>query len=244
MATAATIVKGALQQIGVLGESETPTAAQLADGFRRLNMMLSSWRLQKRLLLIIEREVFPFVAGKGSPSNPYLVGPGGDLETTPRPLAVMGAATLQQTGVTPYPETPLALYTDRGYGGVPVKALSNGQAHGVWYQPASPLGKLYLYPVPDAAINSLVLYLQKPLITFETYFADYDLPDGAEEPIEANLAVRLCAGYSVPVPPDVQALARSSLAMLKRSTYQLVDLASPFNAGGQYDIYTDQVFYK
>lgn len=230
-----TLVTGALQLIGVVAESETPTYAQLQDGHRRLNMMLRSWALQPRTLLITEREVFTMTAGKGSPSNPYTIGPGGDLNTA-RPVSVLGAATLL-TSAAPTQETFLTVYTDAMYFGQSNKALSNGLGAGVWYQPTSPLGKLYLYPVPDVATNDLVLYLQKPLANFAAMTTSYDLPDGAEEAIEYNLAVRLCPVYSVAVPPDVQQLARVSLSTLKRSTYQLVDLPSPFTGGGWYDIY-------
>lgn len=233
------IVTGALQLIGVLAESETPTYAQLQDGHRRLNMMLRGWRLHPRLLLVTEREVFDMTAGKGSLADPYTIGPGGDLDTE-RPQAILGAATLLTTS-TPTVETFLSVYSGPMYFGVPVKGLSNGLAHGLWYQPTSPLGKLYLYPVPDTATHDLVLYLQKPLTTFATLTTSYDLPDGAEEVIEYNLAVRLCAVYSVPVPPDVSQIARSSLGALKRSSYELVDLPSPFGRGGFYDIYSDTI---
>jgi hypothetical protein len=242
MASATTIGRGALQLIGVLGESETGSYGQLADAYRRLNMMLGSWSLQPRTLLITEREVFDMTAGKGSPSNPYTIGPGGDLNTE-RPISIAGAATLLTTS-TPNVETPLAVYTTNRYDGLAVKALSNGLAAGVYYQPTTPLGTLFVFPVPDIATNDLVLYLQKPLVTFAALVTDYTLPDGAEEALEYNLAIRLCAVYSVPVPPDVQALARSSLAILKRSTYQLVDLSSPFAGGGIYDINSDQVYRR
>lgn len=239
MASAATIGKGALSLIGVLGESETPSTAMASDAWRRLNMMLGSWALQPRTLLITEREVFSMTAGKGSPSNPYTIGPGGDLNTE-RPIAIAAAATLL-TSSTPNVETPIAVYTDAQYGGVPIKALSNGLIAGVWYQPTSPLGKVYTYPVVDTVTNDLVLYLRKPLAAFAALTTEYDLPPGADEALEYNLAVRLCAPYSVAVPPDVSALARSSLAVLKRSTYQLVDLPSPFAAGGFYDIQSDSI---
>lgn len=239
MASASTIARGALQLIGVLADGETGSYAQLSDAYRRLNMMLGSWSLQPRTLLITEREVFDMTAGKGSPSNPYTIGPGGDFNTE-RPVAIKGAATLLTTS-TPTVETGLRVYSAAEYESIAVKGLSNGLAAGVYYQPMTPLGKLYVWQVPDIATNDLVLYLQKPLASFADLTTDYTLPDGAEEAIEYNLAVRLAPTYSVAIPPDVGAMARSSLAVLKRSTYELVDLPSPFARGGVYDIFSDTV---
>lgn len=232
--TARSLITGALQLIGVLADGETPSASMLSDGFRRLNMMMGSWSLQPRTFLIMSREVFDMTAGKGAPDNPYTIGPGGDLDTD-RPVGLYAATTLL-TASSPNVETPLIVYNDAMYAGIAVKALSNGMASGVWYKPTSPLGELYVYQVPDIATNQLVLYLQKPLVSFATVGTGYDLPDGAPEAIEYNLALRLCPIYSVQVPPDVQIMARSSLSILKRSSYQLVDLPTPFSRRGRYDI--------
>lgn len=237
--SAQTIITGALELIGVLAEGETPTYAQSQQGLRRLNMMLRGWSLQPRTFLVTEREVFDLVAGKGSTSDPYTIGPGGDLDTE-RPMAITRAATLL-TSSTPSVESPIAVYDSNQYQSIVTKGLSNGMAAGVYLQLTAPLAKLYVWPVLDSATNDLVLYLKKPLASFANLTTTYDLPDGAEEAIEYNLAVRLCGPFTIPIDPDIKAIARSSLSNLKRSTYELVDLASPFAAGGQYDIYSDTI---
>ena len=43
MATARDYITSSLKEIGVLGEQETPTAAQSADGLEALNDLIDQW---------------------------------------------------------------------------------------------------------------------------------------------------------------------------------------------------------
>lgn len=226
--TGSVIVRGAFETIGVLGEGQTLDAGKGADGFRRLNLMMRSWSLQNLTIPVTVREVFDLTANKGSTTNPYTIGIGGDFNTARPPTqnSLVGVGLIL-TSSSPPVETPQTIFTDAMWQAIQIKDLSSGGdgiPTGVYYNPTYPLGKLYLWPVPSVGINDLALYLRKPLTAFPSPTAVVDLPDGSEEAIEYNLARRLCGPYSVPLDPEVREIARTSLGILKRSNYHLFDL--------------------
>lgn len=226
--TASVLIRGAFETIGVLGEGQTLDASKGADGFRRLNLMLRSWSLQNLTIPVTVREVFDLVTDQGGPDNPYTIGDGGDFDTDRPPTqnSLVGAGLIL-TSSDPTVEIPRAIYTDTMYQQTQIKDLASGGSGvptGVYYNPTYPLGKIYLWPVPSSDENDLALYLRKPLSAFASQTVEVDLPDGSEEAIEYNLAVRLCGPYSVPVDSDVKAMAKMSLGMLKRANYHLYDL--------------------
>ena len=238
--TAATIGRAALELIGVLGGSETMNAEQGADALRRLNMMVGSWTLQPLTIPTIAREVFDMTSGKGSPTNPYTVGLTGNLVTArPAVGSLVGAAYIL-TASDPDVEVPITIYTDAAYQAIQIKDLSNTLISGIYYRPDSPLGKLFTWPVANTAENDLVLYLRKPFTRFASLTTAYDFPEGAEEAMEYNLAVRLMAPYSVPPIADVVQMAKTSLGVFKRSNYKLFDLpqdpATTHDHGAFYNI--------
>lgn len=248
--TASVIVRGAFDTIGVLGEADTMDAAKGADGLRRLNLMMRSWMLQNLTIPVTVREVFDLVANQGGPDNPYTIGVGGDFDTERPPTqnSIVGAGLIL-TSSSPTVEIPRALFTDDAWQAIQVKALTSGGTGiptGIYYNPTytSQLGKIYTWPVPNTGDNDLALYLRKPLTRFADLTTSYDLPDGCEEAIEYNLAVRLCGPYSVPVDPDVRTMARTSLAIYKRANYHLADLsidpALTNDRRGGYNIQTGQ----
>lgn len=223
-----TIVTGALLLLGVIDPEDTPSNPMMADGRRRLNNMMGQWSLQELTIPTIERDVFAIVAGKGSPANPYSVGSGGDLGMV-RPVRMAGCG-LQLNASLPTPvEIPRGMLTDASYQALQIKDLTNALFTNAYYNPtfASGLGQLFLWPVPDGSQpTSLVLYHAQQLGLFTSPTAQYDLPEGTDEAIEYNLALRLSDVYKVDSATltTIASIARTSLAIYKRSNTPLVDL--------------------
>lgn len=221
----AVICTGALQLVGAVDPEDPIDSPMLSDAFRRLNLMMGQWGLQNLTIPVLAREVFPTMIGKGSPANPYTVGPGGDCDTT-RPAALEGAGLLLRASSPPV-EIPRALLTRGAYQSLRIKDLQSSEFTDVHYEPsfAGGFGRLYVYPVVNNTLNAIVLYRRAQLGRFVTPTTNYDLPDGAEEPIEYNLARRLLTVYSVPLETkmDIMGIAKQSLAIYKRSNTQISD---------------------
>lgn len=243
MSSAVAIIAGAFEILGVLEAGQTIGGELLSDGYRRLQNMMGMLGIQTLTAPVVGREVFPLVAGKGGPSNPYTVGPTGDLVTV-RPNQLEGAGLLLG-GNTPQAtvEIPRTLYTDDAYEAIPIKEMQNSLFTGVFYGADSENGTLMLWPVPNTALHSLVLYRLDQLGPFVTMTASYPLPPGYDEMLEYQLAKRLQGPYRRQMLPSDIELATESLASVKRQNYKDNDLATDpalTGGGGGFNIQTGQ----
>ena len=239
--TGQSIITFALQQIGVFGVGQTLGASDATIGLSRLNAMVSGLNIQSLARLVVTRSVLDLVADQST----YTIGPGGDFNVA-RPTAIQNASLLLNSS-SPSIEIPLALLTDQAYQSIALKTQTNTLPTALYYQPTfttAGRGTIILWPVPTTAENDLVLYYQQALVEFAALTTAYYWPEGAEEMLGYNLALRLCSIYARPVPDDVRLLARQSLATFKRQNMRMVDLSNDATAIGSrmgaYNIQTDQ----
>jgi hypothetical protein len=239
--TALEIISRAYQTLGVQDPSESVSAALGQFGFWRLNRLVAQWAAGHALTIpTSSRTVIPIVLGKGTEANPITIGPTGDVVMTTRPLALESAGLLL-AGTAPRVEIERAVYTDAMWNAIAVKDMTSSLFTGVYYTPAVPNGEIILWPVPDTAIHSLVIYRGEQVPPFANLSTSYVLPDGYVDALEFNLAVRLGPGSGVQVTPELQDLARSSLATIKRgNNTTMTDLANDFafDGGDGYNILT------
>jgi hypothetical protein len=224
MASAVDLIGGAFGLIGVLEAGQTIGGDLLADGYRRLQNMMGILGLQTLTAPTIGREVFALVAGKGGPSNPYTIGPTGDLVTT-RPNALEGAGLLL-AGPDPRVEIPRTLYTDDAYEALPIKDLPNALFTGAYYNAFAGNGTINLWPVPNTTLHALVLYRLDQIGPFASPTATYTLPPGYDEMLEGQLAKRLRGPYRRQLDPEVVKDIDDALAVCKRQNYKDNDLAT------------------
>jgi len=246
MATSArAIITDAFLTLGVFEPGEVLPASDASFAFGRLQSMQSAWKLEPLTSPTNVRETFPLVANKGGPANPYTIGPGGDLNTS-KPVSdyeLVGLG-LVLGGTSPAVEIPRTWLTDDAWQAIQVKTLSNALFTEGYYNPtyAGGLGTLNLWPVPDNNLHTLVLYRDLPIVSVVSLDASYDLPDGYFDALSYNLAVRLAKPYGQVIAPDLDALARQTLAVAKRANTRLTDLptdpALTHNKRGGYNIQT------
>lgn len=240
--TAVSLITRALKTIGVLAAGDTPGGYMITDSFLDLNEMMGSLAIQPQTIGVIAREEFALVAGQGGPSNPYTIGPGGNFNTS-RPADLDGAGILLG-GTPPLIEVPRAIYTDDAYEAVAIKELQSSIFTGVYYNQtfSAGLGEINLWPVPNTATNSLVLYRSQQLETFSSLTATYYVANGYAEMLRYQLAVRLAIVFQKPISSDVKEMATVTLANVKHSNYKLSDLptdpALTSNLRGGYNILT------
>ena len=226
MAKAVDIIQGAFELLGVLEAGQIIGGELLADGSRRLLNMIGLLGIQTLMAPTTSREVFDLVAGKGGPSNPYTIGPTGDLVTS-RPNQLEGAGLLLG-GNTPQAtvEIPRTIYTDDAWEAISIKDMPNALFTGVYYNAAAGNGILNLWPVPNTALHKLVLYRLDQVGPFTSMTADYTIPAGYDEMLEYNLAFRLQGPYRRQMLPSDVELAKESLAICKRQNYKDNDFAT------------------
>lgn len=224
------------------GESVDPTFAEAARTL--LNRMLSQWRTRSLLIPVIARERFDLVANQGGPDNPYTIGDGGDFDTERPPTQnSIQSANLILTSTTREVRVPLGIYTDQAYDANQIPDMSNSQPTGLYYNPtyADGFGSIFLWPVPDVSTNDLELFLAKPLVSFANLTTSYDLPDGADDALVYQLALRLAGPNGRTLSDDDQKIARTSLDAFMRANVHLSDQMNDANfAGARRTLYNIQ----
>ena len=208
MSTVRDLIRAALLDLGVIASGESPTADEAADAFRRLNLLLETWRLERLLVYGID-EVTKVLTGASS----YTIGVGADINTT-RPVALERAGQ-RLAGTSPTLEYPLAPLTDEEYEAIAFKGLQSSIARWIYLDRAYPMATIRTWPVLPAG-DTLALYLLHPLTAFASLDTTVALPPGYELALQSNLSLHLAPSYrDCVVSDDLRMQARDSKALIK-----------------------------
>lgn len=222
--TALDLIRSSLVLTGALAQGEDPTNADAQDALRRLNLLVSAWKTQRLTMTGVEENVYPLVGSQAE----YTIGPGGDFDQfRPTYLEYCG---LILANTNPATEIKQAIITVKDWSYQAVKSQTSTQPTQVYYNQTftqtgadAGLSTLIFWPVPTL-VNSVRLYCPRPIDSFATLSTVYSLPDGAEEALEYNLAVRLIqSGFGLRSNlQDIIPMAKESLGVYKRSNVQPV----------------------
>lgn len=222
--TARDIIQSALVMTGTLSQGESPAPGDVNDAFRRLNRMVSGWKNQRLTMTGEEINDYALV---GSQSE-YWIGPGGDFnQFRPTFLEYCG---LVLTNTTPDTEIKVPIITVKDWSYQSVKDQTSTQPTQVYYDTTfqttglhAGQSKLIFWPVPTD-VNSVRLYCPKPIAEFADLSTAYTLPEGYEDALEYNLAVRLIqAGMGLREHlSDIVPMARETLGIIKRANVRPV----------------------
>jgi hypothetical protein len=223
-------VTAALKKIGVLATGESLDAEEATDGLAEGNRLLSSWSTEGLMVHAITAESpLTLVAGDST----VTLGISGDITT--RPVTIEQAVV--RSGTTDY--APLVPLSAEQYAAIATKS-SEGIPGFYFDDGGYPQRTLTLWPVPSSA-DSLLLWTRRALTQIATIDTSVSLPDGYEDALIYNLAVRLAPEYGRPVPDVIGLLAQETKQNLKRinqrPAYLRCDaIPTSSRAGGWYDI--------
>lgn len=203
--TVADFIKTGLRTIGIIASGETPSAADTSDGLEILNRMLGSWSTDGFLVYENKRETFPLVSGIAT----YTFGTGGDFNSA-RPQ-IIDYVRVQKDSI----EYKVEIVNEQRWSEIGLKSLQSNFPSVVFLSGTFPLETINLWPVPNEA-NSLVIYSQKPLTKFASTSDTISWPEGYEEAVLYNFAVRLSPEYGKPIDAGMLSLANELKANLKR----------------------------
>lgn len=200
------------------GTGETPTDDEMVDALAWLNSMIDAWGLHNLTKYMLLRTATTLVSGTAS----YTVGSGGTINIV-RPTEIRHAGLILDTGAATPVEAPITVLDDDAYAAWPQKTYQTTYTRAVYYDHnwAAGLGKLYPLPIPSVGTTQLVIYTPVSIAEFADRTTDYTFPNGYEEALEYNLALRIATPFGRTVPDVVALTARSSLAILKRANLRL-----------------------
>lgn len=226
------VIKSAMRKLGLVASGEDPTPSEYTDGLEALQSMLRLWSSKKILVFASTRETVTLVPGQAA----YTWGSGGNI-TTDRPHALTDAF-VRDSNNTDY---DVSVITEGRYNSITNKDIG-GRPSYAFLHPLYPLAYLYLYPTPDTA-DTIHLDSLKPF-TETSSFSDISdtlaIPVNYEEPIIANLAVRIAPEYGKSVSVEIASLAASGYDFLiglnSSNQVEPITLSLPVCQRGAYDI--------
>ncbi len=205
MGTVRDLITAALLDLGALASGETPTGAEASDAFRRLNLLVESWRLESLLVYAIDTVTLTLTGAAG-----YTWGPSGTINGT-RPVKLEHAVQRQGSGAGAL-DFPLAVLTDVEYEAIGLKSLASSPARWIYLDRAYPLASLFLYPIPPAG-DTVILYPWHPLSSFASLDTTVALPPGYEIALQNALSIQLAPMFrDCVVTPDLRQMATESKA--------------------------------
>ena len=208
MSTVRDLITAALLDLGAIASGESPTATEAADAFRRLNLLLETWRLESLMVSSLDT-VTKVMTGATS----YTWGSGGDINTT-RPVRLDHAAQ-RLAGTSPALDLPLTVLTDEEYESIGLKGLTSTIARWVYLDRAYPQASLFTYPVLPSG-DSLLLSVWHPLTAFASLDTTVALPPGYELALQTSLSIELVSMFrDCTVTPALAAQAIRSKALIK-----------------------------
>lgn len=216
MTNARSIIEQAARKIHVLGRGQTLDADQVNTALSALNNMLGEWSAELGAIYNSTKETFTL-----SPlTTSYTIGSGGSFNTE-KPIAIEAAFITIATLDYPLKMLNAVEYSQIGY-----KNLSS-IPDSLYFEDNTPLGKLYLYPVPASAYT-ITLYSRKAITEFLDLTTDYTLPTGLENALVWNLAVVLCPEYEKEPSAVVVSQSRKSksafVTKVRRNNYPVSDI--------------------
>lgn len=226
--TAADIVTMALIEIGAMapGEQLQPDEGQWA--FAKLNLLIDEWAAQRFFVFSYLFQVFNVPAS----ISPVTIGPSGiaTLSTgiLPRPVKIESAAQLQNDG-TETVDLIINCTRDRQWwASQQVKGIQTNVITDLYYDPTSPDGSLFFWPVLNVAVQVRLQMWQ----AISSFLAITDpvggpggpgtLPPSARAALTFTLAERLCPGAKKTASPEL-----INQAVMARKAVGLNTMKSP-----------------
>lgn len=236
--TWAELILQALRRSGVVGQGQTPSAEDTNGCVVELQLMIDEWRVQRWL---VPNLISPSKVSTGATS--YTIGTGGDFDV-PRPDRIEYAFARQLTSNAPgQVDYSLILISAReDYDRIALKSMTGFPAY-LFYDSAYPLGNLFVWPIPQASTYSIFVTIKSNLDspTGSTIAQTINLPGIAISAIMWNLTARIRPQYQMPVDPQVVALARNALNVMRGANVQIPNLVMPgaLRSGSQYNVFSD-----
>lgn len=238
MTTVSDLLTLALRDSGVFGDGQLIAATDLNNALTRVNWLIAQWN-RKRWLVYHLLDLAVTTTGAQS----YTVGPGGDFNT-PRPDRLEDGNFLRQTNTANgnAVDYPLQLITSReDYNRIRLKTMGTWPSS-IFYDSGYPLGIVYPWPVPATSLYSLHILVKAQLTAFTGLSQAIVLPPEYEVALTYNLQARLRIAYRMAPDPEIIALAKEALNVIRGANVQVPAMRMPSTVIGNrrgYNVFSD-----
>ena len=181
------LVEGALRLCGVIAQGETPSATQVTEASRMLNLMVKAWEADGMPLWALTTYTIPLVANQTS----YTL-------DSPKPLKPIQAWNRQTSSQV---DIPMRMISREEYNILGNKSTT-GNPIQLFFNPNLDRTEIKLFPTPDsisASQNVIYIVAQVPYQDFDSATDTPDFPQEWYEAIKYGLAVRLAGEYNIDI---------------------------------------------
>lgn len=185
------LVNAAMRKLAVLGDGQSPSATQLANGTQALNVMLKTFTVKGMPLWATTERTLTMTA-----TNSYTYGIG-QTYNFPSPLKVISARLEETTGGA---IIPLDIITRDRF--VILNTETTGRPTSLWHEPKNQISVLHLWPIPDTTTISdytLKFVFQRPFEDQVSGSDTIDFPQWWMEAVIYGLAHRLAPEFGIPL---------------------------------------------
>ena len=224
MTTAGDIINGSLRLIGVLAESEVPSAATSQDALDAMNQMIQSWNIERLSVFSTQDQVVTWPPSQRSRT----FGPTGDIVGN-RPVAIDDSTYFRDpaSGIS----YGLKLINQQQYNGIAVKTVTSTYPQVLWVNMTYPNIEMYVYPVPTKVLEFHIVSVEE-LSQPANLATDLAFPPGYLRCFRYNLACELAPEFGVEPSRQVQRIAMTSKRNLKRINNPDDIMALPYSIVG------------
>src|SRR5258706_7711109 len=206
------IITTAMRHAGKISEGQLPTSEQFAMYQNDLNRMVNLWQTQGlKLWLQTDLEIV-LSAGQGGSGNPYILGPGGDVNMT-NPLRIQQGYYLDSTGQNRRPIYPLSW---QEWLELPTVTQQGAIAQYFVDKQATSLN-IYTWLIPDttAATGTMHLMCQQQIVNPTNLTEQMNFPPEWGIALVWGLADEICTGQPQAILDRCQQRAMQYRAMLE-----------------------------
>ena len=222
--TARDQINGALRLLGVLAESEEPSAGTSQDALAALNQMIDSWNTERLSVFSTQDQVRTWLPGQISNT----LGPTGTL-VGERPILVDDATYFRDAATNI--SYGIKLINQQQYDGIAVKTVTSTYPQVMWVNMTYPDIELYVYPVPIKPLEFHFVSVE-PLMSVPNLSTAITMPPGYLRAFRYNLACEFAAEFGVEPSPQVLRIAMTSKRNLKRINNPDDIMALPYSLVG------------
>lgn len=209
MTTALELFRDALDLTNAVGADQQLTAEEEQLCLRAFNRQLENWSTQSLAVYGLANQTFNTVSNQAT----YTIGVGGNWNTT-RPIRINALAYSTLNNVT----FNCTSITQGEYDLITFKNQLQEFPYFFLYVNENPLGLITLWPVPNQ-VTPITFSIERVLTPITDIYTDLVFPPGYEEAFVYNLSIRLASRFGTQIPPEVMAMAASSLGDIKKANH-------------------------
>jgi hypothetical protein len=192
------LILSALYEINAVAPGEPLLAEDAAWGLEKLQRLIDQFNARRELIFSVGFNLYNLQANHA----PHTIGPGGDFNVPLRPVKIVSAAFILNSGSQPI-DRPINIRDDDWWAANTLKSLGSSIVTDLYYDEASPLGNLNFYPISTLA-NPVRLETWSSLAQAVNLQSKLGFVQGYWDAVVTDLAVRLCSSYEKPVSPDLR----------------------------------------